>query len=124
MTCDIRTGGGTEADQVTGSSGGQQELNIKSFVPSKHSQATPSREAALTQKLEQALGSACPLFREIMVDFAPFLSKTLVGSHGQDLLVEGKAIMSFKNRSGSPTNFKNLFCLDLIHLYICLLGPH
>jgi hypothetical protein len=25
-----------------------------------------------------------------MVDFAPFLSKTLVGSHGQELLMEGK----------------------------------
>ena len=25
-----------------------------------------------------------------MVDFAPFLSKTLVGSHGQELLIEGK----------------------------------
>jgi hypothetical protein len=37
-----------------------------------------------------ALGSVCPLLREIMVDFAPFLSKTLVGSHGQELLMEGK----------------------------------
>lgn len=51
---------------------------------------TPSREASLTQKLEMALGSVCPLLREIMVDFAPFLSKTLVGSHGQELLMEGK----------------------------------
>lgn len=51
---------------------------------------TPSREASLTQKLETALGSVCPLLREIMVDFAPFLSKTLVGSHGQELLMEGK----------------------------------
>jgi len=42
-------------------------------------------------------GSVCPLLREIMVDFAPFLSKTLVGSHGQDLLMEGKAITTFKN---------------------------
>ena len=37
-----------------------------------------------------ALGTVCPLLREIMIDFAPFLSKTLVGSHGQDLLIEGK----------------------------------
>lgn len=51
---------------------------------------TPSREASLTQQLESALGSVCPLLREIMVDFAPFLSKTLVGSHGQELLMEGK----------------------------------
>ena len=51
---------------------------------------TPTREASLTQQLETALGSVCPLLREIMVDFAPFLSKTLIGSHGQDLLMEGK----------------------------------
>ena len=37
-----------------------------------------------------ALGTVCPLLREIMIDFAPFLSKTLIGSHGQDLLIEGK----------------------------------
>lgn len=51
-----------------------------------------SREASLTQKLETALGPVCPLLREIMLDFAPFLSKTLVGSHGQELLMEGKGI--------------------------------
>ncbi|GIY82274.1 neurobeachin [Caerostris extrusa] len=56
-----------------------------------------SREATLTQKLESALGSVCPLLREIMLDFAPFLSRTLVGSHGQDLLVEGKGLCTFKN---------------------------
>lgn len=49
-----------------------------------------SREASLTHKLETALGPVCPLLREIMLDFAPFLSKTLVGSHGQELLMEGK----------------------------------
>lgn len=48
------------------------------------------RESSLTQKLETALGPVCPLLREIMVDFAPFLSKTLIGSHGQELLMEGK----------------------------------
>lgn len=51
-----------------------------------------SREASLTHKLETALGPVCPLLREIMLDFAPFLSKTLVGSHGQELLMEGKGI--------------------------------
>lgn len=30
-----------------------------------------------------------PLLREIFVDFAPFLSRTLLGSHGQELLIEG-----------------------------------
>lgn len=51
-----------------------------------------TREASLTQQLEAALGSVCPLLREIMVDFAPFLSKTLLGSHGQELLLEGKGM--------------------------------
>merc|ERR1719438_464156 len=86
------------------------ELNIKSFVPTKPLPIpTPSREATLTQKLELALGSVCPLLREIMVDFAPFLSKTLVGSHGQDLLMEGKAIQTFKN-STSVVELVMLLC--------------
>ena len=44
----------------------------------------------------------CPLLREIMIDFAPFLSKTLIGSHGQDLLIEGK-VAHIKN--GKRVNF-------------------
>lgn len=67
-----------------------EDLNIKPFLHSDLPIPTPSREASLTQKLEMALGSVSPLLREIMVDFAPFLSKTLVGSHGQELLMEGK----------------------------------
>lgn len=51
---------------------------------------TPSREANLTRKLEVALSSVAPLLREVVVDFASFLSKTLIGSHGQELLSEGK----------------------------------
>ena len=51
-----------------------QDLNIKPFVPTKII-PTPSRETTLTSKLEEALGSVCPLLREIMIDFAPFLSK-------------------------------------------------
>lgn len=70
---------------------------------------TPSREASLTQKLETALGSVCPLLREIMVDFAPFLSKTLVGSHGQELLMEGKGLITFKN-STSVVELVMLLC--------------
>ena len=74
---------------VTVASPRPDDLPIKSLV--EHLPVpTPSREASLTQKLEMALGSVCPLLREIMVDFAPFLSKTLVGSHGQELLMEGK----------------------------------
>jgi hypothetical protein len=44
----------------------------------------------LTERLEKALGSVAPLLREIFVDFAPYLSKTLIGSHGQELLIGGR----------------------------------
>ena len=47
-------------------------------------------QGSLTERLERALGSVAPLLREIFVDFAPFLSKTLLGSHGQELLIGGK----------------------------------
>ena len=50
----------------------------------------PKEEGSLTERLERALGSVAPLLREIFVDFAPFLSKTLLGSHGQELLIGGK----------------------------------
>lgn len=75
-----------------------------------HTITTPlTREATLTQKLESALGSVCPLLREIMLDFAPFLSRTLVGSHGQDLLMEGKGLSTFKN-STSVVELVMLLC--------------
>ena len=47
-----------------------------------------------------ALGTVCPLLREIMIDFAPFLSKTLIGSHGQDLLIEGKVDLIWRRLWG------------------------
>ena len=62
-------------------------------VPALNNSSLVTREASLTQQLEAALGSVCPLLREIMVDFAPFLSKTLLGSHGQELLLEGKGML-------------------------------
>ncbi|XP_064086341.1 neurobeachin-like isoform X2 [Macrobrachium nipponense] len=84
-----------------------EDLNIKPFLSSDLPIPTPSREASLTQKLEMALGSVSPLLREIMVDFAPFLSKTLVGSHGQELLMEG--LMTFKH-SQSVVELVMLLC--------------
>uniref|UniRef100_A0A8K9UUB0 Neurobeachin n=1 Tax=Oncorhynchus mykiss TaxID=8022 RepID=A0A8K9UUB0_ONCMY len=46
----------------------------------------------ITTKLERALEKVAPLLREIFVDFAPFLSRTLLGSHGQELLIEGTGL--------------------------------
>ncbi|CAN8006150.1 unnamed protein product, partial [Ixodes hexagonus] len=88
--------------------GGPEGLRLAPLAPSG-TEAPNTREASLTQKLEGALGSVCPLLREIMVDFAPFLSRTLVGSHGQDLLVEGKGLSTFKN-STSVVELVMLLC--------------
>uniref|UniRef100_A0A8C2FW64 Neurobeachin n=1 Tax=Cyprinus carpio TaxID=7962 RepID=A0A8C2FW64_CYPCA len=49
--------------------------------------------ASITTKLERALEKVAPLLREIFVDFAPFLSRTLLGSHGQELLIEGTDVL-------------------------------
>ncbi|KAG5890529.1 hypothetical protein JTB14_035785 [Gonioctena quinquepunctata] len=87
---------------------GPDDLSLNNLVD-HISIPAPSREASLTQKLEMALGSVCPLLREIMVDFAPFLSKTLVGSHGQELLMEGKGLTTFKN-STSVVELVMLLC--------------
>ncbi|XP_021695086.1 neurobeachin isoform X8 [Aedes aegypti] len=89
--------------------GRPEDLNLKAPFVGQIPMAIPSREASLTQKLEIALGPVCPLLREIMVDFAPFLSKTLVGSHGQELLMEGKGLTTFKN-SHSVVELVMLLC--------------
>lgn len=86
------------------------ELHIKPLMSTEAFPIpTPARESNLTQKLEAALGSVCPLLREIMVDFAPFLSKTLLGSHGQELLSEGKGLTTFKH-STSVVELVMLLC--------------
>ncbi|XP_075448227.1 neurobeachin isoform X4 [Ascaphus truei] len=52
-----------------------------------------AENTSITAKLERALEKVAPLLREIFVDFAPFLSRTLLGSHGQELLIEGLVCM-------------------------------
>ncbi|CAL8307384.1 unnamed protein product, partial [Gadus morhua 'NCC'] len=75
---------------------GQTLPELKSFSSLAGFQTTP-RDAgqcfSITTKLERALEKVAPLLREIFVDFAPFLSRTLLGSHGQELLIEGLVCM-------------------------------
>uniref|UniRef100_A0A8C1ISS9 Neurobeachin b n=1 Tax=Cyprinus carpio TaxID=7962 RepID=A0A8C1ISS9_CYPCA len=54
---------------------------------------TSHRHATESQISCHALEKVAPLLREIFVDFAPFLSRTLLGSHGQELLIEGLVCM-------------------------------
>uniref|UniRef100_A0A8C4KSV0 LPS responsive beige-like anchor protein n=1 Tax=Equus asinus asinus TaxID=83772 RepID=A0A8C4KSV0_EQUAS len=62
-----------------------------------------------SKRLEHALEKAAPLLREIFVDFAPFLSRTLLGSHGQELLIEGTSLVCMK-ASSSVVELVMLLC--------------
>jgi len=46
-------------------------------------------QANLSERLERALGTSAPLLREIFIDFSPYLTKTLLGTKGQELLSSG-----------------------------------
>jgi len=43
----------------------------------------------LTEKLERTLSNIAPFLRDIFTEFSHILTKTLVGSHGQELLPNG-----------------------------------
>ncbi|XP_075889238.1 lipopolysaccharide-responsive and beige-like anchor protein isoform X5 [Nelusetta ayraudi] len=64
---------------------------------------------SISERLEHALEKASPLLREIFVDFAPFLSRTLLGSHGQELLIEGTSLVCMKS-SSSVVELVMLLC--------------
>ncbi len=56
-----------------------------------------SSRMSLSEKLELTFGTSGFLLREILLDFCSFLSKVLVGSHNQELLMEG--LSSLKSES-------------------------
>jgi hypothetical protein len=43
----------------------------------------------ISEKLERTLSNIAPFLRDIFTEFAHILTKTLVGSHGQELLPNG-----------------------------------
>ncbi|XP_033105967.1 neurobeachin-like isoform X2 [Anneissia japonica] len=70
---------------MTSSQDGNSAVNGASYHEGNNMYSGMGVEEKLTRSLE----TSAPLLREIFVDFAPFLSKTLLGSHGQELLIEG-----------------------------------
>ena len=44
---------------------------------------------SLSEKLEIGFKSSGSLLKEVLLDFSPFLSRILIGSHGQELVLEG-----------------------------------
>ena len=58
-------------------------------LPSLMKSAVDFNRLSLSEKLEIGFKSSGSLLKEILVDFSPFLSRFLVGSHGQELVLEG-----------------------------------
>uniref|UniRef100_A0A915Q760 BEACH-type PH domain-containing protein n=1 Tax=Setaria digitata TaxID=48799 RepID=A0A915Q760_9BILA len=51
---------------------------------------TGERRVYLTNKLQKALETTAPLLREILTDFRSYLQKTLLGTHGQEIMNDAK----------------------------------
>ncbi|XP_010077832.1 PREDICTED: lipopolysaccharide-responsive and beige-like anchor protein, partial [Pterocles gutturalis] len=100
-----------QAPDLSGESPGKGSSNSKlPSVPAVSSVPEDSTSnMSITDRLEHALEKAAPLLREIFVDFAPFLSRTLLGSHGQELLIEGTSLVCMKS-SSSVVELVMLLC--------------
>ncbi|XP_023369234.1 lipopolysaccharide-responsive and beige-like anchor protein isoform X2 [Otolemur garnettii] len=100
-----------QASYVGGESPGSRTSSAK--LPSVPTVGSVSQDSvsnmSITERLEHALEKAAPLLREIFVDFAPFLSRTLLGSHGQELLIEGTSLVCMKS-SNSVVELVMLLC--------------
>nr|XP_056711869.1 lipopolysaccharide-responsive and beige-like anchor protein isoform X1 [Euleptes europaea] len=100
-----------QAPDLTGGSPGNGSSNSR--LPSVPTVSSVPGDSAsnmsITERLEHALEKAAPLLREIFVDFAPFLSRTLLGSHGQELLIEGTSLVCMKS-SSSVVELVMLLC--------------
>lgn len=90
------------------------EANLLNFgkMQPNHPSSVPTASTLtniLTTKLENTLDTVCPLLKSIMCDFCTFLSKTLIGSHGQDL-VNKEAERTFRRSNTSPVELVMLLC--------------
>uniref|UniRef100_A0A8C1JQA4 Neurobeachin n=1 Tax=Cyprinus carpio TaxID=7962 RepID=A0A8C1JQA4_CYPCA len=94
---------------ATAASSGETTDNSVSVVSSVQYLQVCLCVFSISERLEHALEKAAPLLREIFVDFAPFLSRTLLGSHGQELLIEGTSLVCLKS-SSSVVELVMLLC--------------
>uniref|UniRef100_A0A915MN97 Uncharacterized protein n=1 Tax=Meloidogyne javanica TaxID=6303 RepID=A0A915MN97_MELJA len=60
-------------------------LNRPDFILSSNENSI-ERRRYLTDKLQKSIEPVIPLFREILCDFRSFLQKTLLGTHGQEIM--------------------------------------
>ncbi|KAJ8262151.1 hypothetical protein GJAV_G00163030 [Gymnothorax javanicus] len=99
---------GTSTEYTAGGTNSSHNLPAVPTVPPLVQEDSASN-MSISERLEHALEKAAPLLREIFVDFAPFLSRTLLGSHGQELLIEGTSLVCMKS-SSSVVELVMLLC--------------
>ncbi|KAI9525529.1 hypothetical protein NQZ68_006078 [Dissostichus eleginoides] len=102
---------GDASQSTSAATGGQvpASASLPSVPPLSPVTQNTAPNMSISERLENALEKAAPLLREIFVDFAPFLSRTLLGSHGQELLIEGTSLMCMKS-SSSVVELVMLLC--------------
>ncbi|XP_034087270.1 lipopolysaccharide-responsive and beige-like anchor protein isoform X3 [Gymnodraco acuticeps] len=102
---------GDSSQSTSAATGGQvpASASLPSVPPLSPVTQNTAPNMSISERLENALEKAAPLLREIFVDFAPFLSRTLLGSHGQELLIEGTSLMCMKS-SSSVVELVMLLC--------------
>ena len=61
---------------------------------------------SLSEKVEVGFKSCGALLKEVLLDFSPFLSRVLIGSHGQELVFEGLSCQ----KSDSSVELVMLLC--------------
>ena len=64
----------------------------------------------LTKKLQSAMETVAPLLREIITDFKSYLQKTLLGTHGQEIMNDVKVLQTLRNQQGSVIELVMLLC--------------
>ncbi|KAJ3590794.1 hypothetical protein NHX12_008742 [Muraenolepis orangiensis] len=72
---------------------GPTEVNNSASSSSSVVAGATSRNLPAVQTVAAMPEDSLKSVREIFLDFAPFLSRTLLGSHGQELLIEGLVCM-------------------------------
>ncbi|KAL4003867.1 hypothetical protein ACH3XW_9380 [Acanthocheilonema viteae] len=114
--------GGTSKDHGSGLRQAEEEPDVeKNGELSDHGDSidsslanreleTGERRAYLTTKLQKALETTAPLLREILTDFRSYLQKTLLGTHGQEIMNDTKVMETMKNQAGSVIELVMLLC--------------
>uniref|UniRef100_UPI00398E3F74 lipopolysaccharide-responsive and beige-like anchor protein isoform X2 n=1 Tax=Pristiophorus japonicus TaxID=55135 RepID=UPI00398E3F74 len=105
----VSTTDSAEDTAVEPTGGGPSNSKLPSVQTVSPMPEDSAANMSITARLERALEKTAPLLREIFVDFAPFLSRTLLGSHGQELLIEGTSLVCMKS-SSSVVELVMLLC--------------